>query len=151
MKLFRGQANVPPRRGHGFTTTEIVVSLLVGAVLLVSVGTRMDERPRTTVSDEIRQDIRVISEALQQYRVDNQVFPTSEQGLGALVERPGSLPLAPNWRSEGYLEELPLDPWGHHYRYLYPGLNGEFDVYSLGADHAPGGEGDAADVGNWAG
>jgi general secretion pathway protein G len=151
MKLFRGQAHVPPPRGHGFTTTEIVLSLLVGTVLAASVGTRMYERPRPSAAGEIRQDVRIITEALQQYRADNQVYPTSEQGLDALVERPGSLPLAPNWRGEGYLEKLPLDPWGHRYQYLYPGLHGAFDVYSLGADHAPGGEGDAADVGNWTG
>jgi general secretion pathway protein G len=88
---------------------------------------------------------------LQHYYEDNGVFPTHVQGLEALVERPGNLPLAPRWREAGYLERMPLDPWGNRYRYLYPGLHGEFDLYSLGADNALGGEGEDADIGNWAG
>jgi general secretion pathway protein G len=97
-----------------------------------------------------KQDVATIMQALKLYRLDNQKFPSSEQGLVALVERPASAPVPPNWKAGGYIERLPNDPWGRPYQYLNPGLRGEIDVFSYGADGAPGGEGVDADVGSWA-
>jgi len=84
---------------------------------------------------------------LKIYRLDNGNYPTTEQGLIALVQRPTTNPVPPNWKA--YLDRLPKDPWQGDYQYLYPGVKGEIDVFSLGADHARGGEGNAADIGNW--
>ncbi len=86
-------------------------------------------------------------QSLKLYRLDNQRYPTTEQGLQALVSRPTSGPAAPNWKS--YLDKLPMDPWGKPYQYLNPGVRGEIDVFSLGADGQPGGEGADADIGSW--
>jgi general secretion pathway protein G len=97
-----------------------------------------------------KQDIAAIMQALKLYRLDNQRYPTTEQGLQALVTPPGSAPLAPNWKAGGYVERLPKDPWGSPYQYLNPGIHGEIDIFSFGADGAPGGEGNDADIGSWA-
>ena len=94
-----------------------------------------------------RQDIATIMQALKLYRLDNRRYPGTEQGLDALVRKPATAPVPDNWKS--YLEKLPLDPWGNAYLYLSPGLNGEVDVLSLGADGKPGGEGYDADIGSW--
>ena len=96
-----------------------------------------------------KQDIASLMQALRLYRLDNQRYPTTEQGLQALVARPASAPLAPNWKAGGYLERLPKDPWGNPYQYLNPGVRGELDVFSTAADGAPGGEGNDADIGSW--
>jgi general secretion pathway protein G len=94
-------------------------------------------------------DISTIMQALKMYKLDNKRYPTTEQGLQALVQRPTSGPAATGWKSDGYLEKLPKDPWGNSYQYLSPGLHGEVDVFSLGADGQPGGTGEDADVGSW--
>jgi general secretion pathway protein G len=151
MIVSRGQANAAIRRSLGFSSAEVLLSLLVGTVLALSVSIRFSDRTATTAESEIEQDLGEIAAALHHYHRDNEVYPANAQGLEALVKRPGNLPLAPRWREDGYLERVPLDPWGNRYRYLYPGLHGDFDVYSLGADNAPGGEGENADIGNWAG
>ena len=87
--------------------------------------------------------------ALKLYRLDNQRYPTTEQGLQALVTKPTSGPAANGWKQGGYIDKLPKDPWGNPYQYRQPGRNGAFDIFSLGADGAEGGEGDNADIGNW--
>jgi general secretion pathway protein G len=98
-----------------------------------------------------KQDIAVVVNALKMYRLDNGGYPTTEQGLLALVQRPTTNPAPANWKAGGYLDRqvVPKDPWGTDYQYLNPGVKGEIDVFSLGADHARGGEGNAADIGNW--
>jgi general secretion pathway protein G len=88
-------------------------------------------------------------QALKLYRLDNQRYPTTEQGLQALTAKPATTPVPPNWKTGGYVERLPRDPWGNPYQYLNPGLHGEIDVFSLGADGAPGGDGNNADIGSW--
>ena len=105
-------------------------------------------------SDEARvvaakQDIATLMQALKLYRLDNQRYPGNEQGLNALITRPTVAPVPPNWKTGGYLDRLPRDPWGNLYQYLAPGLHGEVDVFSLGADGQPGGSGLDADVGSW--
>jgi general secretion pathway protein G len=96
-------------------------------------------------------DIASIMQALKLYRLDNSRYPTTEQGLQALITKPGTEPLPGNWKAGGYLERssVPKDPWGHPYQYLSPGTKGEIDVFSLGADQQPGGEGPDADIGSW--
>jgi general secretion pathway protein G len=96
-----------------------------------------------------QQDIRTIVQALKLYRLDNMRYPTTEQGLAALVKPPDAPPIAPNWKAGGYLERLPLDPWKNNYQFLNPGLRGEIDVFSFGADGVAGGEGFDADIGSW--
>ena len=92
--------------------------------------------------------IEKVSSALEMYKLDNFYYPSTQQGLEALVTKPSGDPPAKNWRS-AYIKRLPKDPWGNPYRYLQPGNQGSFDVYSLGADNKPGGEGVDADIGNW--
>jgi general secretion pathway protein G len=96
-----------------------------------------------------KQDIAAIVQALKLYRLDNMRYPTTEQGLQALVRKPTIEPMPTNWKGSGYLERLPQDPWGHPYMYLQPGRHGEIDVFSMGADGQAGGEGNDADIGNW--
>jgi general secretion pathway protein G len=93
----------------------------------------------------------VIGQSLKLYRLDNQRYPSAEQGLGALIAKPEIAPVPPNWKPGGYLERLPKDPWGNPYQYLNPGLRGEIDVFSYGADGQPGGTGFDADIGSWDG
>ena len=90
-----------------------------------------------------------ISAALDLYRLDNLAYPTTDQGLEALVARPADLKPGARWKDGGYLDAVPRDPWNQPYRYLFPGEHGPFDLYTYGPDDAPGGEGTAADIGNW--
>ena len=96
-----------------------------------------------------RQDVATLGAALKLYRLDNQRYPTTEQGLKALVEKPTIEPVPTNWKTGGYLDKLPKDPWGNPYQYLQPGIHGELDIFSLGADGQPGGTGNDTDIGSW--
>jgi len=124
----------------------VVVILAILAALIVP---KIMGRPDEARIVAARQDIATIMQALRLYRLDNLRYPSSEQGLAALVAPPTSAPPAPNWKVGGYLERLPRDPWGHPYQYLNPGLRGEIDVFSFGADGIAGGTGTDADVGSW--
>ena len=104
---------------------------------------------RLEPEDEARANFYALLAALKLYRLDNQRYPTGEQGLLALTARPTLPPPPPNWKPNGYLDRLPKDPWGQPYQYLNPGLHGEIDVFSFGADGQPGGTGIDADVGSW--
>ena len=135
------------RRQRGFTLIELMVVLAIigvlAALIVPNVLGRADEA-RVTAA---RTDVGNLMQALKLYRLDNQRFPSAEQGLQALVTRPTVEPLPLNWKP--YVEKLPRDPWGRPYQYLNPGLQGEVDVLSLGADGQPGGEGFNADIGSW--
>jgi len=133
----------------GFTLLEIMVVVVILGVLAALVVPKIINRPDEARAIAARQDVASLMQALKLYRLDNQRYPSTEQGLQALVVRPVSAPLAPGWKAGGYLERLPSDPWGRPYQYLNPGLHGELDVFSMGADGAPGGEGSDADVGSW--
>ncbi len=135
--------------GGGFTLLEVMVVVVILGVLAALVVPRIISRPDEARVVAARQDIASLMQALKLYRLDNQQYPATEQGLQALVERPATVPLPLNWKAGGYVERLPKDPWGHPYQYLNPGLRGEIDVFSLGADRAPGGEGSNADIGSW--
>ncbi|HZQ62747.1 MAG TPA: type II secretion system major pseudopilin GspG [Casimicrobiaceae bacterium] len=134
---------------RGFTLIEIMVVIVILGILAALVVPRVLERPDEARAVAARNDVAAIMQALKLYRLDNQRYPTTEQGLQALVARPTTDPVPMNWKPNGYLERLPNDPWGHPYQYLNPGLHGEIDVFSLGADGKPGGSGADADIGSW--
>ena len=134
---------------RGFTLIEILVVIVILGILAALVVPKVLERPDEARVVAAKSDIATIMQALKLYRLDNQRYPTTEQGLTALVTRPTEAPVPANWKPNGYLERLPKDPWGQPYQYLNPGLRGEIDVYSFGADGQPGGTGVDADVGSW--
>ena len=132
---------------RGFTLIEVMVVIVILGVLAALVVPRVMNRPDEARAVAARQDIAAIMQSLKLYRLDNQRYPSTEQGLQALVTRPTAGPQAANWKA--YLDKLPVDPWGKPYQYLNPGVKGEIDVFSLGADGAPGGSGADADIGSW--
>jgi general secretion pathway protein G len=134
---------------NGFTLIEIMVVVAIMAILAALIVPRVMSRPDEARVVAAQQDIRTLVQALKLYRLDNMRYPTTEQGLAALIKAPDAPPLATNWKAGGYLERLPRDPWGNSYQYLNPGIRGEIDVFSFGADGVAGGEGFNADVGSW--
>ncbi|OWY37590.1 type II secretion system protein GspG [Xenophilus sp. AP218F] len=134
---------------RGFTLIEIMVVIVILGVLAALVVPKVMSRPDEARIVAAKQDIGAISQALKLYRLDNGRYPSSEQGLQALVQKPASAPEPKNWKPGGYLERLPKDPWGNPYQYANPGTHGEIDIWSFGADGEPGGEGNDADIGNW--
>ncbi len=139
----------PVSRNSGFTLLEIMVVVVILGILAALVVPKIISRPDEARVVAARQDIATLMQALKLYRLDNLRYPTTEQGLQALVAKPTTAPLPPNWKAGGYLERLPKDPWSNPYQYLNPGVHGEIDVFSLGADGAAGGEGVDADIGSW--
>jgi general secretion pathway protein G len=131
----------------GFTLIELMVVLVIIGVLAALIVPNVLDRAEDARATAAKTDVNNLMQALKLYKLDNQRYPTSEQGLQALVARPSAPPVPPNWKP--YLDKLPNDPWGNAYQYLNPGIRGEIDVMSLGADGQPGGEGKNADIGSW--
>jgi general secretion pathway protein G len=136
-------------RARGFTLIEIMVVVIIigllAAVIVPQVISKVDEAKVT----KAKSDIQALETALTMYRLDNSRYPTTDQGLQSLVTQPTD-PSIKHWRPGGYLQRVSKDPWGNEYQYVYPGTHGkEYDLFSFGADGAPGGEGIDADIGNW--
>ena len=145
---------MPPSLAHGgrtlrrgFTLIELMVVLVIIGVLAALIVPNVLDRTDDARVTAARTDVNNLMQALKLYRLDNQRYPSTEQGLGALVNKPTAGPAPVNWRR--YLDKLPNDPWGRPYQYLNPGVHGEIDVLSLGADGQAGGEGANADLGSW--
>lgn len=137
------------RRNKGFTLIEILVVVSILAILGALIVPKIMDRPSEAKIVAAKQDINSIVAAMKLYKLDNGRYPTQGQGLQALVTKPSGEQVPANWKNGGYLERLPKDPWGNEYLYLNPGLNGDIDVMSYGADGQSGGEGFDADIGNW--
>lgn len=135
------------RRTRGFTLIELLVVLVIigvlGALIVPNLFSGLDDARSTAA----RTDINTLMQGLKRYKLDNQRFPSAEQGLDALVHKPTTGAVPPNWKP--YLDKLPNDPWGKPYQYLSPGVRGEIDVFSFGADGQAGGEGKNGDIGSW--
>lgn len=134
---------------RGFTLIEIMVVVVIMGVLAALVVPKLIGRTGEAKVAAAKVDIATVMQSLKLYKLDNQRYPTTEQGLQALLTQPTSGPEAKGWKAGGYLDKLPKDPWGNPYQYLSPGIHGEVDVFSLGADNQPGGTGDDADIGSW--
>ena len=132
---------------RGFTLIELMVVLVIIGVLAALIVPNVLNRADDARSMAARTDVNNLVQALKLYRLDNQRYPSAEQGLAALVSKPTVEPIPPNWKP--YVDKLPNDPWNRPYQYINPGIKGEFDVMSFGADGQPGGEGNDADVGSW--
>jgi general secretion pathway protein G len=137
------------KKQRGFSLVEILVVLVILGLLVSVVAPTVLNQADDARVQKVYADFANIATALKLYRLDNIVYPSSEQGLEALVEKSTLDPEPRNFKRGGYLDRLPKDPWGSPYLYLSPGENGEFDLYSLGADGLAGGESQSADLGNW--
>jgi general secretion pathway protein G len=138
------------KKSAGFTLLEIMVVVVIIGILAAAIVPNIIGAADDARVIAAKADIANIGQALKLYRLDNSMYPTTEQGLGALSVKPTTAPQPNNYKNGGYLEKMPKDPWGRAYLYLQPGVKGEIDIYSLGADGQPGGTGYNADIGNWA-
>ena len=136
---------------RGFTLIEIMVVIIILGILAVYVGPKIMGRPGEAKQVKARVDISALETALKLYKLDNGKYPTTEQGLQALVEKPETGNVPTKWKEGGYLEKrkVPKDPWKNDFLYLSPGVHGDFDIISYGADGVPGGEGEDQDVNSW--
>jgi len=141
--------NIENRSQQGFTLIEVMVVIAIIGIMATLIVPQIMSKPDEARVIAAKQDINSIVQALKLYRLDIGRYPTTEQGLSALVTKPTKEPIPQNWKPNGYVDRLPKDPWGFAYQYSNPGTRGEIDVFSLGADNKPGGTGFDADLGNW--
>lgn len=137
------------KKRDGFTLIEIMVVVVIIGILAALVVPNLMGRVDEARAVAAKQDVMSIRQALKLYKLDNGIFPAQAQGLEALSAKPEIEPIPRNWKTGGYLELPPKDPWGNKYQYLSPGQHGEVDIFSYGADGQPGGEGIDADIGSW--
>lgn len=137
------------RHARGFTLVELMVAIVIIGLLSTVVMINVMPSQDRAMTEKARADIAVLEQALETYRLDNLAYPTTAQGLDALLEAPSGLARPDRYRKGGYIRRLPEDPWGQAYQYRQPGRSGGFDVFSFGADGVEGGDGDSADIGNW--
>ena len=141
--------NMLMRKQAGFTLIELMVVIVILGILASFVVPKVMDNPDKARIVKAKQDIRALESALNLYKLDNYNYPSTDQGIEALISKPSGTPEPRNWKSGGYLDRMPKDPWGNPYLYMSPGTNGPIDIFSLGADGATGGEEMAADIGNW--
>jgi general secretion pathway protein G len=136
---------------RGFTLIELMVVIIILGILAMWVAPKIMSRPEEAKQVKARIDIQNLETALKLYKLDNGLYPTTEQGLQALVEKPETGVVPKKWKEGGYLEKgrVPSDPWGNDFVYLSPGLQGDFDIISYGSDGVPGGENENKDINNW--
>jgi len=134
---------------QGFTLIEIIVVVVIIGILATFVAPKFMGKTDDARVVKAKNDIKALESALDLYKLDNYVYPSTDQGLDALINLPTSDPIPPNWQKGGYVKKLEKDPWQREYLYLSPGERSEVDIYSLGADGIEGGEGSSADIGNW--
>jgi general secretion pathway protein G len=136
---------------RGFTLIELMVVIVILGILAMYIGPKIMGRPEEAKQVKAKVDIAALETALKLYKLDNGVYPSTEQGLQALIEKPETGDIPKKWRDGGYLEKyiVPKDPWGNEYIYLCPGVKGDFDIISYGADGVPEGEGINKDINNW--
>ncbi len=137
------------RKQQGFTLIEIIVVVVIIGILATFVAPKFLGRTDDARITKAKNDIQALESALELYKLDNFTYPTTDQGLEALITQPSSDPVPGNWKQGGYIKKLQKDPWQRDYLYLSPGEHAEIDIYSLGADGIEGGEGPNADIGNW--
>lgn len=137
------------KRQQGFTLLEVMVVLVIIGLLVAIVAPNVLDNQDKAMVQKARADLSSLEQALEMYRLDNFTYPSTEQGLNALVTKPSIAPEPRNYREGGYIRRLPTDPWGNAYQYRFPGEKGRVDVFSFGADGRIGGEGLNADIGNW--
>jgi general secretion pathway protein G len=137
------------RKQQGFTLIEIIVVVVIIGILATLVAPKFLGRTDDARITKAKADIKALESSLELYKLDNYTYPTTDQGLEALVSAPTSEPLPANWKEGGYIKHLTKDPWQRDYQYLSPGEHGEVDIYTLGADGVDGGEGANADIGSW--
>ena len=136
-------------RQNGFTLIEIMVVVVILGILAGIVVPRLLDEPEKARRTKAATQIRSFEEALGMFKLDNGFYPTTQQGLEALVNKPASGRIPKKYKAGGYLKKVPLDPWEQPYIYLSPGAHGDFDLFSYGPDGEAGGEGDDADIANW--
>jgi general secretion pathway protein G len=134
---------------RGFSLLEIMVVIVIMGLLVAVVAPNVLQNQDRAMVEKARADISVLEQALDMYKLDNHIYPTTDQGLQALVEKPQTGPQAKSYRSNGYIKRLPEDPWGTPYNYIQPGEHGPYDLYSTGADGEEGGDELASDIVNW--
>lgn len=145
--MLTGNTKVRLNFQKGFTLIEVMVVVIILGILAAIVVPRVMDRPDVARITKAKQDIRAMESALNLYKLDNFTYPTTDQGIEALVSKPSGSPEPRNWKQ--YMDRLPKDPWGNDYQYLSPGTKGDIDIFSFGADARPGGDGVNADIGNW--
>jgi len=141
--------DVALNRNRGFTLIEVMVVVVILGILAAFIVPKIIGRPDEAKVAKVKSDVQALQTAMDLYRLDNGRYPTTEQGLRALVEKPSSDPIPSGWRTGGYIQKLNDDPWGRAYLYTNPGEHGEIDIFSYGAEGKPGGEGINSTIGNW--
>ncbi|MFP4035137.1 MAG: type II secretion system major pseudopilin GspG [Desulfovermiculus sp.] len=137
------------KKRAGFTLIELMVVIVILGILAGLIVPRLTDKPDKARVVKAKMQIENLTMAVKQFKLDNGFYPSTEQGLKALVEKPGVGESPRDYPEDGYISKIPEDPWGNDYVYVYPGEHEEFDLFSLGADGEQGGEGFNADIGNW--
>ncbi len=147
--MYKGKMKSGQKRQSGFTLIEIMVVVVILGILISFAALNILDEPDKARLVAAKNDIRTLGNALKLYRLDNGKYPSTEQGLISLTQKPSSGRVPRNYKPGGYLDKLPADPWGGEYQYLSPGVRSEIDIFTYGADNQPGGEDWDADIGNW--